>query len=306
MKTKILALLQQQEGIISGEELSKQLGVSRVTIWKHIKALQKLGYEISSSPKGYSCKGENDFLYPWEFKERQSFIYHYQSVSSTMDIARELARKGAKDQSVVVAQSQEKGRGRLQRKWFSKQGGLYFTLILRPEIPAASGFLMNFVTATALAETIRELTGIEAMVKWPNDILVGTKKLSGMLSEMEAEAEMVTFVNIGIGINVNNDPTGDEKTATSIAKELGREVSRRTLLSRFLDNLETKLEGLDLDGVVKNWKKNTMTIGKDVEIVTTTEITRGHVLDVDDSGALILKIEDGSIKKVIYGDCFHI
>lgn len=306
MKTKILRILKSREDIISGEDLSKRLNVTRVTVWKHIKSLQDLGYEIVSGPKGYRYFGDNDFLYPWEFENRASQIHYHESVSSTMDMARDLARKGAKDQSVVIAELQKKGRGRMQRQWFSAKGGLYFTLILRPEIPAVSGFLVNFITSVALVEAIREMTGVDARVKWPNDILLGDCKLSGMLSEMEAEAEMVTFINIGIGVNVNNDPRGDESSATSIAQELGHEVSRRTLVTLFLDKLEIKLRDIDLGNAVQEWKKYTMTIGKMVKIVTLKGTTEGKALDVDESGALLLELQDGSIEKVIYGDCFHI
>ncbi len=305
MKTKILEILKQGTDVTSGEELSSRLGVSRVTIWKHIKALQELGYDIHSGPKGYNYIAENDFLYPWEFKERQALIHHHKSLSSTMDIARDLARKGAADQSVVIAETQKKGRGRMERQWFSRKGGLYFTLILRPQLPAVAGFLMNFVSATSLVESIREFTGIDAMVKWPNDVLVGNQKLSGMISEMEAEADMVTFVNIGIGLNVNNDPSKDEKSATSLAKLLGHKIDRRPLLELFLDKLSNALEDINPETVVRDWKRYTMTIGKDVEIVTQKETTRGKAIDVDDTGALLLELADGTIKKVIYGDCFH-
>lgn len=305
MKTKILKILKSETEIISGEELSNRLDVTRVTIWKHIKTLQELGYKITSGPKGYLYSGENDFLYPWEFGERASQVHYHGTISSTMDKARDLARNGANDQSVVISESQKNGRGRMQRKWFSKKGGLYFTLILRPQIPAISGFLVNFTTSVALVEAIREITGLDAKVKWPNDILLGGQKLSGMLSEMEAEGEMVTFINIGIGINVNNDPSGDETTAISIAKALGHKINRRTLLNLFLDKLEVRLKNTNLENTVREWKKYTMTIGRMVKIVTLKETTEGKALDVDDSGALILELDDGSTKKIIYGDCFH-
>lgn len=306
MKTKILQILKKEEEIISGEELSKRLDVTRVTVWKHIKSLQDLGYKIISGRKGYIYTGENDFLYPWEFENRVSQIHYTEVVSSTMDLARDLARNGAQDQSVVIAQTQKKGRGRMQRKWFSKKGGLYFTLILRPQLPTVSGFLVNFITSVALVEAIREITGLAAKVKWPNDILINGHKLCGMLSEMEAEAEMVTFINIGIGINVNNDPRVDESTATSIAKELGHEISRRALLSLFLDKLDLKMRDLNLENCVQEWKRYTMTIGRMVKIVTFNGATEGRALDVDHTGALILERDDGTIEKVIYGDCFHI
>lgn len=306
MKIKVLKILQDEPDIISGEELSKRLDVSRVTIWKHIKSLQDLGYQVTSGPKGYQLSGNNDFLYSWEFGKRAPQIHYHKVLPSTMMKAREIAREGVPDQSVVVCEAQQKGRGRMQRKWVSKKGGLYFTLVLRPQIPVVTGFLVNFVTSVALVEAIREMTGLDAKVKWPNDILLGSKKLSGMLSEMEAEEEMVSFINIGIGINVNNDPRKEEHAATSIAVELGRTISRRELLTLFLDKLETRQANLDLTSAVTEWKKYTMTIGKKVKIVTLKGQTEGTALDVDETGALILQLQDGTIEKVIYGDCFHI
>jgi len=305
MKSTILEILKTSPDIISGEELSKRLEVSRVSIWKHIKALQELGYDIVSSSKGYSYASENDLLYPWEFGRRESLIHHYQTLPSTMDMARDLARKGAPDGSVVIAEVQKKGRGRMQRHWLSQRGGIYMTLILRPRIPAVSGFLLNFMTGTSLVETIREFTGIDARVKWPNDLLVGRKKLSGMIAEMETAADMITFVNIGIGINVNNNPSTEEKSATSIAQLLGYKIRRKELLYMFFDNLAARMEQMNLDTAVQDWKQYTMTIGREVEVVTLTDTTRGKAVDVDDSGALHVKLPDNTIKKVVYGDCFH-
>jgi len=305
MKARLLHFLRTTDSSISGEELSVELGVSRVTVWKHIQALQELGYDIQASSKGYLYRGGNDFLYPWEFGERESLVHHFQSIGSTMEQARELGRKGAPDQTLVISERQTKGRGRMDRVWTSAIGGLYFTLLLRPQLPAVSGFLINFITSVALTRAIREQTGVEAQVKWPNDILVGERKLSGMLSEMETRGEMVSFISIGIGLNVNNDPQDREPGAVSLKNLLGREVNRRQLLLRFLDNLSVSMANPDYDNAVDIWKHYTMTIGRQVRIVTTQEISYGKALDVDETGALLLEDSDGTVKKVYYGDCFH-
>jgi len=305
MKARLLHFLRTTDGAISGEKLSAELGVSRVTVWKHIQALQELGYEIEAGPKGYQYEGGDDFLYPWEFGARESLIHHFASIGSTMEQARELGRKGAPDQTLVIGEKQTKGRGRMDRVWTSAAGGLYFTLILRPQLPAVSGFLVNFVTSVALTRAIREETGVEAQVKWPNDILVGTKKLSGMLSEMETKGEMVSFISIGIGLNVNNDPQEREPGAISLKNLLGRNVKRRQLLLRFLDNISESMAHPDYDNAVARWKPYAMTIGRQVRIVTTRETSYGKAVDVDETGALLLEDSDGNIKKVFYGDCFH-
>lgn len=305
MKGKILEILKREGCFVSGEELSRQLGISRVSVWKHIQKIQQMGYGVDSGPRGYHLAQAKDLLMPWEFPGRESRIHHYRTSSSTMDVARKMAREGAPDFSVVVADTQEKGRGRLMRKWLSDDGGLYFTLILRPKLPPALSYLVNFTASMVLAETLRSRFGIEAMVKWPNDILVGGRKLSGMLSEMEAEGDMATFVNIGIGLNVNNDPTAEEPMATSLKALRGESVSRREVLAAFLDRLEERIEKHGFEDAVACWKGYTMTIGRPVTVTTTRETVEGLARDVDDSGALILEIADGSTRRVIYGDCFH-
>ena len=131
------------------------------------------------------------------------------------------------------------------------------------------------------------------------------RKVAGLLSEMEAETDMITFINIGVGVNVNNDPTPREPMATSLKKILGRNISRKQLLSEFLDEFENRINNRTLDNVISEWKTYAMTIGRQVKIVTIHDEFKGIALDVDNTGALMLKLEDGSIKKIVYGDCFH-
>ena len=222
-----------------------------------------------------------------------------------MDAARDLARKKCPDFTVVVAGRQTRGRGRLKRQWLSDDGGLYFTLVLRPDIPLPICSRVNFLASLTLARVLRETYGIEAAVKWPNDILVDDRKLSGMLSELEGEADRVFFINIGVGINVNNNPAGVEPAAISLKNILGREISRIKLLTRFLDEFEGRLKNAEFENVISEWKQYTGTLQRPVRIVTRQEVFEGLALDVDDNGALIIKLTDGTIKKIIYGDCFH-
>ncbi len=305
MKSKILDLLRSAKDIVSGETLSAALGISRVSVWKHIQKLQECEYEIEATPRGYQLLSSPDTPFPWEFPQREGLIHYFPEVSSTMDIAKEMARKGASHFSVVIAGRQTSGRGRLRRTWYSDDGGLYFTLILRPNIPLQWCFRVNFAASLALCRTVRRLTGLNAAVKWPNDILVDGKKLSGMLSEMEAEAEMVSFVTVGIGINVNNDPTEYEPTACSLRQLLGKPVSRKEILARFLDELQTYFDEAEdnLEKTIAEWKEITCTLGRRVSVMTPLETSTGLALDIDSTGALILELPDGSHKKVLYGDC---
>jgi BirA family biotin operon repressor/biotin-[acetyl-CoA-carboxylase] ligase len=307
MKSKILELFRSMPDVVSGETLSTALGISRVSVWKHIQKLQECGYEIEASPRGYQLLMSPDTPFPWEFPEREGLIHYFPEISSTMDIARDMARKGASHFSVVIAGRQTCGRGRLRRIWLSNEGGLYFTLILRPDMPLQWCSRVNFAASLALCRVIRKLTGLNAAVKWPNDMLIDGRKLSGMLSEMEAVAEMVSFITIGIGINVNNDPTAVEPAACSLVQLLGKPVSRKEILSRFLDELQTYLDGSDvnLECAVSEWKQLTCTLGRNVSVITPQETSTGLALDIDPSGALILKLANGSLKKVLYGDCMN-
>ncbi|MBU3916617.1 biotin--[acetyl-CoA-carboxylase] ligase [bacterium] len=305
MKNKLLKILKSKDDIISGELLCEELGVSRVSVWKHIKKLQESGYEIESSSKGYRFISAPDALYPWEFPDRESTIHYFEEIPSTMETAKELARKGCPSFTVVIAGRQIKGRGRLKRTWHSDNGGLYFTLVVRPKIPPSMMSRISFAASLNLARTLREDYGVDAMVKWPNDILVNEKKLSGMLCEMEVESDMVSFLNIGIGLNVNNDPKEKEPNSVSLKELLGREVPRKEVLCGFLDRLEKELSKDNLDHIIPEWKKYTLTLNRHVRIVTTNAELEGKAVDVDDSGALLLEQADKSIKKVFYGDCFH-
>jgi BirA family biotin operon repressor/biotin-[acetyl-CoA-carboxylase] ligase len=308
MRQSILGLLRHGvEGatVISGERISARVGVSRVAVWKHIKKLQALGYDIDVTPNGYRMVTDSDTPFAWELPERMDKIHHYMEVESTMDVALALARKQAPDFSVVVAERQTMGRGRLQRIWHSDRGGLYFTIILRPELQPEEIARANLGACLVLSQVINELFGIDARVKWPNDILVDGRKIVGMLSQMEAEADRVSFFNIGIGVNVNNDPTSVEPKATSIANILGRQVSRKKLLADFLDAFEQRIQDEGFQGVVGEWKRNTITLGKKVSIVMTGATLTGLAKDIDDTGALVLELADGSLRTVHYGDCFH-
>ncbi|WP_084068905.1 biotin--[acetyl-CoA-carboxylase] ligase [Desulfocicer vacuolatum] len=306
MKNKILKQLwEHPHRIVSGVELSRILGISRVGVWKHLQQLKDAGYSIESTPKGYRLADPENLLNPFCFPGREDHIHFYSQVTSTMDEARELARSGAPHLSVVVADNQTRGRGRLNRNWFSSPGGLWMSLILRPDLPPPLAFKVNFAASFSMATTLNGLYGTDIRVKWPNDLLAGEKKVAGLLSEMETQGDMISFVNIGMGLNVNNDPPPQEKKAVSIKMLLGKTVSRRDILMAFLDKFEMQMQDIATKDVIGPWKTITATIGKTVTIETRGETGHGVALDVDDTGALILGQGDGTEKKVIYGDCFH-
>jgi len=305
MKSRILKILKDSEDIVSGQLLSAQLGISRVSVWKHIQKLQALGYGIVSSAKGYRLENSPDVPYPWEFPGRESTIIYHEELSSTMDTAKELARQGCPDFTTVIAGRQVSGRGRLKRKWVSDKGGLYFTMILRPDLPPMLSFKVSFLASLTLARTIIDLFGIDVRLKWPNDLLVDERKICGMLSELEAEADRVVFINVGLGLNVNNDPSGLEPAATSLKAILGRNISKKEILALFLNAFEQRMQTGGYDHVIEDWKTYTVTLNREVRVVTTREVLTGRAVDVDDNGALVLQQPDGSLQKILYGDCFH-
>jgi BirA family biotin operon repressor/biotin-[acetyl-CoA-carboxylase] ligase len=306
MKAQILRTLRECDGYLSGEILSEWLGVSRVSIWKHIRRLKKDGYVIEASSRGYRLISSPDLLLPYEFPDFEQRIHYFPEIGSTMDAARELAKNGAKEGTIVIAEAQTQGRGRLSREWLSPEGGIYFTLILRPRISPVYAPRINLMAAIAVAVTIRRLFGLKAELKWPNDVLIADKKVCGILAEMDAEIDVVNFVNIGIGINANNSIPQFEKTATSLNDALGREICRKEFLSALLVEIERWQPLLMEADLLLEWEKLSATLNKDVRIEAPGEVITGRAIDVDTTGALIIKDKDGSSKKAIAGDCIHL
>jgi BirA family biotin operon repressor/biotin-[acetyl-CoA-carboxylase] ligase len=306
MKGQILKALRECGDYLSGETLSEQLGISRVSIWKHIRSLKKDGYVIEASPRGYRLVSSPDLLLPYEFPDLEQRIHYFPEIGSTMDAARELAKKGAREGTVVIAEAQTHGRGRLSREWLSPEGGIYFTLVLRPRISPAYAPRINLMAAIAVAATIRKLFGLKAELKWPNDVLIAGKKVCGILAEMDAEMDVVNFVNVGIGINGNASVPQFEKTATSLRDILGREISRKEFVSALLVEIERQLPLLMKADLLEQWKELSVTLNKDVRIMSLGEEVIGQAIDIDATGALILKSKDGSLRTVLVGDCIHL
>jgi BirA family biotin operon repressor/biotin-[acetyl-CoA-carboxylase] ligase len=164
---------------------------------------------------------------------------------------------------------------------------------------------MNFAASACMSQVLVDLFDLDVRVKWPNDLLLNGRKLSGMLAEIETRADMVNFLFLGIGLNVNNDPASDQYQAISLKTALKRSVSRKQILIRFLDRFESRIKRVDPARIISQWKERTATIGTEVRVQTHDQVYEGKALDVDDTGALILEGQDGITRKIIYGDCFH-
>jgi BirA family biotin operon repressor/biotin-[acetyl-CoA-carboxylase] ligase len=306
MKGQILKALRECSDYVSGETLSEQLGISRVSVWKHIRSLKENGYVIEASARGYRLVSSPDLLLPYEFPGLEQKIHYFPEIGSTMNEARELAKKGAGEGTIVIAEAQTRGRGRLSREWLSPEGGIYFTLILRPSISPAYAPRINLMASVAVAATIRKLFRLNAELKWPNDVLIEGRKVCGILAEMDAEMDVVNFVNVGIGINANTSVPRFEKTATSLKDMLGREISRKEFLSVVLVELE-RWQALLMEGaLLDEWKKLSGTLNKYVRILSPGEVIVGRAIDIDTTGALIIRKRNGSLKKALAGDCIHL
>ncbi len=302
MRKAILDILTHAQSPVSGEELSKKLGVSRVAVWKHIQTLKKLGYGIESNSLGYRLLNRPDLLLPEELGDLGIKVYHFQELPSTMDVARKLAQKG--ETALVIAETQTHGKGRLGRNWHSDKGGIYFSLILRPHVYPASAHLLCLMTAICVAKAIRHLYGLKAKLKWPNDVLIGGKKVCGILAEMEAEMDMVKYINLGVGINANNNISYYANTAVSLKELLSKEVNRKALLIEVLNQIKYHL-GQPEEKLTQLWTQLSDTLGKKVRVIAPRQIFEGEAISLDTDGALIVKTAQG-IKKVVAGDCIHL
>ncbi|WP_245620008.1 biotin--[acetyl-CoA-carboxylase] ligase [Desulfobacter vibrioformis] len=303
----ILKVLYQSDGEpVSGVKISEAAEISRVAVWKHIKALKQAGVDIKALPTGYALQDAGNLLYPFCFpKHIQDKIFYFPELDSTMDQARRMARQGVRHASCVIAEVQTASRGRLNRPWDAARGGLWFTLILKPDLPPPLAWTVNFAASACMSEVLAGLFDLDVRVKWPNDLLLKGRKLSGMLSEMETRADMVDLLFLGIGLNVNNEPESDQYQAISLKTALGKPVSRKQVLARFLDLFESRITAIDPARIISQWKERTATIGTEVRVQTHDRVYEGKALDVDDTGALIVKGVDGITRKIIYGDCFH-
>ena len=294
------------DGPVSGPALAERLGVSRAAVWKHVEALRDSGFEIESGEGGYALVGVPEYGEgAIEFGLDAPFeVEFHEEIDSTNRRARELAADGAAD-LVVVATAQTGGRGRLDREWSSPPGGVYLSIVCRPDLPPAQVPVYTLAAAVATTRAARE-AGVDARIKWPNDVVVpgegGYRKLSGVLTEMEGEADRVSWVVIGVGVNVN---TADEHLpahATSIRNEAGP-VERRVFVQRFLEEFDSLRR--DPDAVVPAWREHALTLGQAVRVETPGDVVEGVAVDIEFPGTLLVETEEGT-RRVAAGDCEHL
>ncbi|MEE9610409.1 MAG: biotin--[acetyl-CoA-carboxylase] ligase [Desulfatiglandales bacterium] len=307
-------LLETPDRTLSGEELGRSLGISRTAIWKNIQALQKEGYEIVvRKGRGYKLKAltsrpvAREIMRGLSTKILGRQVKYFGEVESTNNIAKKLARGGAADGTLVIASAQTKGRGRLDRTWESPVGGVFMSIILRPDIHPSSITGLTLLSGLAVVKAVKSLYELEVGLKWPNDLVINCKKLGGILSEMEGEAEHVNFVVVGIGIDANSDVTVDIPS-TSINSEIGREVEIIGLVQEILKEMEGRHLGFldDSTAFLDEYKKSCSTLGRVVKIQGHSKTLTGRAVDIDSDGALLLQMPDGTVEKVLSGDCVHL
>jgi BirA family biotin operon repressor/biotin-[acetyl-CoA-carboxylase] ligase len=316
MQNKILDFLRRHEGYVSGEELSSRLAISRQALWKHIQELKNEGYDIEAVPHlGYKLGSVPDRLYPSEIasglrtKCIGKKIYYFEEVPSTMDSAMQLGLQVAAEGTLIVAEAQKAGRGRLGRHWLSpKHKGIYFSLILKPALAPSRAPIVTLLAAVSICEAIQQVTGLETKIKWPNDILLKNQKLGGILTELSAEMDAVRFVVIGVGINVNNHRQGLIPTATSLREHAGGTVNRIRLLQEVLRRLELHYLHLGERGnqdILRAWKSFNVTLGRRVKISSQGYTLEGQAVDLDADGALLVRNDAGLTQRVTSGELVH-
>ena len=312
------ALRNAGDGSVSGAELSQRLKISRAAIWARIEELRALGYDIAASPhQGYRLLGVPDLLHADDLlsllpdnKVVGRDIRVFEETSSTNDVAEKLARDGVKEGVVVFAESQTKGRGRLGRKWLSpSRKGLWFSVLLRPDLRPEAATHLTVAAATALARAVREHTGLKPEIKWPNDILLNGKKVAGVLTELSAELDRVKHVILGIGVDVNLDagdlPAELRPLASSLKIESGRPVPRAELAASILRELDRDyaLIGRRQFGKLSDeWESQCVTLGRRVSIRVGDRAIHGRAESLDEDGALLLRTEHGRLERIIGGD----
>ena len=305
-------------GSVSGAELSQKLGVSRAAIWARVQELRALGYDIEASPHlGYRLLNAPDVLHADDLLSRLGKtkvigrdIRVFQETTSTNDIVDKLARDGVKEGVVVFAESQSKGRGRLGRKWVSPaRKGLWFSVLLRPELPPQHATRLTVASATALRRAIETETGLKAEIKWPNDILVNGKKVAGILTEMNAEPDRVKYIILGIGVDVNLNsgdfPAELRKLASSLKAELGKPVPRAELAVQILKELDAdycRICTEKFPALADEWEEHGTTIGQTVAIRIGDREIRGRAESLGEDGAMLVRTEHGHLERVVGGD----
>ncbi|HJJ28460.1 MAG TPA: biotin--[acetyl-CoA-carboxylase] ligase [Methanocorpusculum sp.] len=305
---------------VAGNVISERLGVSRTTVWKYVNLLREMGYVIDASPKtGYVLKKRSRLLLPYEIKryletkEIGQDMHHFTQVMSTNTLARQMMSEvGCEVQSgtVLVAEHQTGGSGRMHRMWESPEGGIWGTIVLKPKIGVDQAFLIMVAASLALAKAIRNDFGLSALIHWPNDVFIGDKKVAGTRLELATQADDVRYCLLSIGVDVNiaveRTLPGMSDVVTSLSDELGYEVERAKFFAHFLKEFERRYNMIlmdEADALLLEWRSLSHTLHRRVRIRTLRACFDGEAIGIDDDGALLVRTEEGDLERVITGEC---
>lgn len=316
MKEELLSLLRERNEYVSGQELCRHFGVSRTAIWKAVNRLKEAGYEIEAVPnKGYRVLSCPDSVAAVEVSSLMETdvigrdVRYMETIDSTNLYARRLGEDGAAEGVLVVADEQTAGKGRSGRHWTTPPGSaIAMSVLLRPRIAPERISMVTLVMGLAVAKAVRELYGLDALIKWPNDVVVNGKKICGILTEMSAELMAVNYIVIGVGINSNMKEFPEEirTTATSIALELGRDVSRARLIAEVMKHFETLyrsfLETSDLSGIMSDYNTILVNIGRRVRVLEPGNEYSAKALGIDRNGRLLVRTDEGTVRDVYAGE----
>jgi len=273
---------------ISGESLSEILGISRVAVWKHLQSMKEGGYPLESGKKGYRITPGEDSLHPWAMGDLAPRIHYLQSTESTMKEAHDLAFHNAAHNTVVVAETQSSSQALSSHNWHSPTGGLYFTLILRPDLPLHQAGIFSFTASLAVVKLMSQM-GLEGVCGWPNEVITAEGKLAGILAQVSGTPDKIDFLNLGVGIHVNSQESPKQDCKTAYLSDLGgHRYKRRDILIKFLTIFDELLHKDALDQWIDSFKA-----GRDSIALTDKggfKKTKGHIVHPD--GAMTLMIED--------------
>lgn len=317
IKGKVLKVLEENKGRnISGEEIAKSLNISRTSIWKAINSLRKEGYVINAvTNKGYSLATNTDFI----SKEGISLylnkscsnieIYNYKTISSTNEVAKNLALSGAKHGTVVISEEQTAGKGRLGRSFYSPANtGIYMSIILRPNLTAMDSVLITTSSSVIICEAIKKVTGIDCQIKWINDIYLNNKKVGGILTEASTnfESGTIDYLILGIGINFNPPKDDFPKELKSIASSLfnndKNNINRNMLCAEIINNILNMIPRIKNYDFISEYKKRSIVLNEEIMYINSGISFKAKAIDIKDDGSLVVQHDDGSIKTLNSGE----
>ncbi len=309
-----------EEEYVTESELIEKLNITHEHLKDNLMKLKDAGYDIiHENEKGYKLINTPDIIEPFEIERNLSTkyiahnIHFYQEVTSTNDIAKKFVDNDAPEGTVIIAEQQTAGRSRSKNDWASPEGGIWMTLILKPEVTLLEASKLTIVTGVAIAKTLHDKFNLDAGIKWPNDIMIGNKKICGILTEAVTDYDDLKAVLIGVGIDVNINqsdlPDNLQDIATTVSEESTEEIKRAEIMKVFFSIFEELYEEFkngQFKHIIGEWRRLSSTTGNRVKVYKDGKAMLADAVGIDNQGALIVELDDGSLEKIISGECIII